>query len=128
MRMVKIDGVQFELRGELSAPATLVLSDRFSPAIPTGLAAVPGAQGETPTIDLSWQPNTETDLAGYNVYRREGASNPFVRITATPVAGPGFSDATAILGHTYTYRVTAIDSTGNESQASNEVTEMARKF
>lgn len=128
IRIVEMNGRRFELRGELSAPATLLMADNFPPMAPTGLAAAPGAQGETPTIDLSWQASTETDLAGYNVYRREDSSESFVRITKTLALGPGFSDATAVVGHTYTYRVTALDSSGNESQPSNEVTETARRF
>ncbi|QNI36969.1 fibronectin type III domain-containing protein [Edaphobacter albus] len=128
IRTVEIGGDRFELRGELSAPITLIMTDHFAPAAPTGLAAAPGTEGATATIDLSWQANTETDLVGYNVYRREGSSDVFRRITTTPVVGPGFSDATASVGHTYMYRVTAVDGTGNESSPSNEVTETARKF
>ena len=39
-----------------------------------GLAAVAiaGENGASAAIDLSWQPDTEADLAGYIVYRREG--------------------------------------------------------
>lgn len=128
IRTVEIGGERFELRGELSAPITLLMADHFAPVTPTGLAAVPGTESEKTTIDLSWQANTETDLVGYHVYRREGPSDAFRRITATPVVGPGFSDATATVGHTYTYRVTAVDGSGNESSPSSEVTETARKF
>lgn len=128
IRTVEIGGDRFELRGDLSAPITLVMADHFAPAAPTGLVAVPGTENEKTTIDLSWQANTETDLAGYDVYRREGPSDAFRRITSTPVIGPGFSDATVRVGHSYTYRVIAVDGTGNESSPSNEVTETARKL
>ncbi len=43
------------------------------PPPPTGLQAVPG-EG---MVMLSWEPSTETDIAGYNLYRRsEGETRP----------------------------------------------------
>lgn len=123
IRLVSLGGTQYELRGELSAPITLTMKDSFPPAAPRGLAAVPGSQAGAATIDLSWEPNTETDIAGYNVYRRASASGAFQRITANPVLGPAFSDTTAVPGTAYTYRVTAIDGSGNESPPSGEITE-----
>lgn len=39
--------------------------DETPPAVPTGLTAVPG----TGTVALTWTINTETDLAGYLLYR-----------------------------------------------------------
>lgn len=101
------------------------MTDRFAPASPTGLAAVPGTEGNAAVIDLSWQANTEADVAGYNVYRREGSSG-FERLTAKPVLGPAFSDTKATSGSTYIYRVTAVDVSGNESSPSSEVTETVK--
>ena len=93
-----------------------------------GLVAVPAGTGTA--IDLSWEPGTETDLAGYHVYRQElTASNQPLGTsqcpTQTPVTGPAFHDATTIAGHHYAYRVTAIDATGNESPPSAPVLETA---
>ena len=64
------------------------------------------------------------DLAGYAVYRSDGAS-AVVRLTPSdkPVDTPAFHDATAQAGHTYGYSVTAIDRDGNESPRSTEVKE-----
>jgi hypothetical protein len=49
-------------------PVTILPLDRFPPATPTGLAAA--AEGKV--IKLYWFPNSEPDLAGYRIYRREG--------------------------------------------------------
>ena len=82
-----------------------------------------GESGAEPAIDLSWQPDTETDLAGYIVYRREGDA-AWQRISpAQPVVGPAFHDAHVQAGHTYIYAVSAIDQSGHESARSAEAQE-----
>jgi hypothetical protein len=125
---VTLNGHHLELRSPISSPVTLTLNDTFPPQSPTGLVAVPAGTGAS--IDLSWEPGTETDLAGYHVYRQElTASNQPLessqRLTQTPVTGPAFHDATAVAGHHYAYRVTAIDAPGNESAPSAPVLETA---
>lgn len=127
VRSVTLDGHALEIRSTLSPTITVVMHDTFPPRTPTGLAAVPSTDG----IDLSWEPNTEPDLAGYIVYRRqvsvtgEAIGTP-TRLTSTPTPAPAFSDRTAQPGQSYSYRVTAIDTAGNESPASTEVQESRR--
>lgn len=116
---IVLHGHTLELRSAISAPVTITLLDIFPPASPTGLAAIPG----THSIDLSWEPVADTDLAGYLVYRQPTTADkipagPFTRITAAPVVGPAFSDQTAAPGRSYIYRVTSIDTSGNESPPS----------
>jgi hypothetical protein len=117
-----------ELAGELSAPVRVETVDIFPPAVPTGLAAVAtaGENGAEPAIDLNWQPVTETDLAGYQVYRREagGANGIWQRISpAQPFVAPAFHDNQVQPGHTYSYAVSAIDRGGHESARSAETEE-----
>jgi hypothetical protein len=123
VRAVTLTGHALELRSELSPVITLHVADIFPPQPPTGLTAVPGVGS---TIDLSWEPVADTDLAGYHVYRRAATETAFQRLTAKPVIGPAFTDTTAVAGQRYIYKVTAIDTTGNESQPSNEAEETAR--
>jgi hypothetical protein len=121
----KAAGPALELDGPLSAPLRVDVADVFPPAVPAGLAAVAvaGENGSAPGIDLNWQPNTEPDLAGYIVYRREG-SGPWTRISpAQPVVGPGFHDAQVEARHTYEYAVSAIDESGHESGRSKPASE-----
>lgn len=122
VQTVVLNGHTLELRSALSPMITVAIRDSFPPKAPSGLAAVPGAG----TIDLSWEPNTESDLAGYIVYRQTAPSGTAVRLTRTPVPAPAFSDHTAQPGQIYSYRVTAIDAAGNESPASAEVQESLR--
>ena len=122
---VVIDGQTVELAGPLSEPIRVVAVDTFPPAVPTGLAAVATAADSTTgaSIDLSWLPVTEADLAGYAVYRREGDA-AWQRISPPqPVIGPAFHDTQVQPGHTYSYAVTAIDQLGHESARSAEAEE-----
>jgi hypothetical protein len=122
---VTVGSQTLELDGPISGPVRVEALDIFPPAVPTGLAAVataasPGAEA---AIDLSWQPDTETDLAGYAVYRREGNAS-WQRISPQqPVVGPAFHDAGVQSGHTYRYAVSAIDQGGHESARSIEAEE-----
>jgi fibronectin type 3 domain-containing protein len=93
--------------------------DLTPPAPPRGLIAIP-APG---VVSLSWSANTEPDLLGYLVYRREPpALNP-VRVTETPVQATTFTDRAVRSGTTYIYTVTAVDRSRhrNESAPSSEV-------
>jgi hypothetical protein len=122
---VVVDGQSVELAGPLSEPIRIEAIDTFPPAVPTGLAAVATAADSTTgaSIDLSWLPLTEADLAGYAVYRREG-EGAWLRVSPPqPVIGPAFHDTQVQPGHTYRYAVTAIDQLGHESARSVEAEE-----
>jgi hypothetical protein len=125
VRTLQLNGHTLQIRSTISAPTTLTLRDTFPPATPTGLVAIPNQQPtpnnqQPPSIDLSWEPNTEPDLAGYYVYRRT-ASTPATRLTPTPLPGPAYRDTTAIPGQRYIYTITAIDTSGNESPPTPEL-------
>jgi hypothetical protein len=130
---VSLAGHALELRSAISAPVTLTMRDIFPPQAPTGLEAVPGgATAADRSIDLSWTPNPEGDLAGYFVYRQEVDSKGEVagtatRLNQTPVVGPAYRDQTAMAGRRYAYRVSAVDTAGNESPRSDEVQETLRE-
>jgi fibronectin type 3 domain-containing protein len=102
------------------------VKDIFPPAQPAGVQAVFSSIGQKPFIDLTWTPNTETDLAGYEVFRREGNSEA-VKITAQPVKAPSFRDENVKLGTKYFYSVLAIDLRGNRSPLSAETSEQVPK-
>jgi hypothetical protein len=123
----RVDNQSVELEGELSPPIHVDASNVFPPATPEGLVAVvtaaDPASGTPASIDLSWQPDTEPDLAGYEVYRRE-EQTPWERISGDqPVPGPAFHDARVLPGHTYRYGVSAVDIAGHESARSAEASE-----
>ena len=133
VRTVSLDGHRLELRSFASGPVTLVIRNAFPPHAPVGLEAVPGGAGVGDrSIDLSWTPNTERDLAGYIVYRQEidakgVAAGTATRLNPTPVAGPAYRDQTAEAGRRYAYFITAINAAGNESTPSEAVQEILRE-
>jgi endonuclease I/chitodextrinase len=90
--------------------------DTTPPDAPSGLQAQAG-DGQ---VNLSWNANPENDLAGYHVFRAEQAGGPYNRITANPLGQVLFTDTGLVNGVTYFYVVTAQDTAGNESLASNE--------
>ena len=130
---VALGGHNLELRSVASPPVTVVMRNIFPPHPPSGLEAVPGgATAADRSIDLSWTPNADPDLAGYIVYRQEVdskgvAAGTATRLNPTPVVGPAYRDQTAMAGRRYAYRVTAVDAAGNESAPSDPVQETLRE-
>jgi fibronectin type 3 domain-containing protein len=111
-----------EVEGDNSAPITVFANDVFPPAVPAGLQAVFSGVGQQPFVDLTWAPNTDPDLAGYNVYRRED-NGAWSRINSALAPTPAYRDGNVAAGRTYFYAVTAVDVHGNESARSQETSE-----
>jgi hypothetical protein len=105
------------------SPAQKVFTkDVYPPAVPTGLQAVFSGPGQPPFIDLLWAPDSDADLAGYNVYRWEDDGQPS-RINSELVKTPAFRDSNVAAGKTYKYSVSAVDERGNESAHSEAASE-----
>lgn len=138
VRTVTLNGQPLEIKSDPSPVVTLVMRDTFPPKTPTGLetisgvaapdASVAGTPGN-PYIDLSWEPNSEADLAGYRVYRQlarpDGSpQGPLARLTELPIAAPAYRDVAVKPGQGYIYSVTAVDAAGNESAPSAKALEV----
>jgi fibronectin type 3 domain-containing protein len=113
-RIVKLAGGH-EAESEPSTEAQITPVDVFPPATPAGLRAVPAPA----SVELSWERNTEPDLAAYRIYRAAPGGD-FERI-AEVTQIPSYSDHAVEHGKTYRYAVTAVDQTGNESARSAAV-------
>jgi len=94
---------------ELSAEASITPRDTFPPTAPATLRAAAGID----SIELSWDGNPETDLAGYRIYRASPGQD-FTKLADVPPI-PTYSDRAAERGIKYQYAVTALDQAGNES-------------
>jgi hypothetical protein len=119
---VTLEGQQLEIAGEDSQPVSIFVHDVFPPAAPTGVQAVFTSAHGANFIDLTWAPNLDPDLDGYNVYRREEGRAP-VKLNSDIVKAPAFRDSNITAGHRYNYSVTAVDLRNNESPRSAEASE-----
>ena len=99
------------IQSGLSAPARVTFRDLVPPPPPTNVTVLV----ETKLVRLLWEPVSAPDLAGYNVYRTEGKFR--LKLTPTPTKDSNFLDISIDIGIFYTYEVTAVDTSGNESPA-----------
>ena len=98
-----------------SADVVAAVADTVAPAVPTGLTATGSLSG----VSLEWADQAEPDLAGYLVYRSDSATGTFAKLTTAAVTQSAYLDAAAAAGATGFYRVTAVDTAGNESAAAS---------
>jgi len=94
-----------------SEPLKVEAADRFAPAVPSGLSLFAAAD----RVQLIWDPSPALDLAGYRVYRAEGAAGEFQLLNSVLLQETRFADTTARAGTSYRYAISAVDRTGNES-------------
>lgn len=119
------DGVTFtptNLAGHLELRVSDVHGLRFTqildliaPSTPLGLTAL----GKATSVDLTWTPNAEADLLGYQVYRATAQGGPYTRVSRVPTDRISrFEDGSLTPLSRYYYEVTSVDSSGNESPPS----------
>lgn len=101
----------------LAAEREVQYEDRYPPAAPDGLIAL----AEPDRTRLLWEPSDDDDLAGYLVYRRAPDGAAFERLDEAPRLELEYLDETVASGRSYSYYVSAVDRSGNESEASETV-------
>jgi hypothetical protein len=108
----------FTLESEPTEPVSVEVKDTFPPGAPANLQAI----GSEENVLLTWNAPADEDIRGYLVFRREGAEETWDRVPEQPVQATLFRDTTAVPGVQYTYRVQTVDTSGNRSPFSSEVT------
>ncbi|HET8925075.1 MAG TPA: choice-of-anchor D domain-containing protein [Candidatus Acidoferrum sp.] len=123
----------------LTPSQTLTLSVTFGPSVagsvngsvsivsnatgsPTAVTLT--GTGVTPvqhSVALTWNASTSSNVTGYNVYRTTTSGTGYVKINSSLIGVLSYTDSTVQNGTTYFYVTTAVDSSGNESVFSNEV-------
>jgi hypothetical protein len=97
----------------VSIPDSGYSVDNIAPAAPQGLA---GQQSAPEALELTWLPNAESDVSHYHVYRGASAGftpDPGNRIGAP--TDPEQTDGDWRWDSGFWYKVTAVDTHGNES-------------
>ncbi|MBD3276440.1 MAG: hypothetical protein GF372_14080, partial [Candidatus Marinimicrobia bacterium] len=89
---------------------------QVAPSAPAGL----NANESDSYIVLDWHVSRDTDIDHYNIYRGT-SSNPTTKIAETPYGTEWFRDNNVNNGTTYYYRIRAVDTDGNTSNYSSNV-------
>jgi hypothetical protein len=89
---------------------------------PTVTIALSGAAvqpvSHSATLDLT--PNS-SNVVGYNVYRSSISNEPYTKLNSPLVTSTTYVDSTVVANQTYFYVATSVDSSGNETAYSNQV-------
>lgn len=119
MKSVKILSIILTIMVGLSITGCDEFDDYFyddrPPSPPKGIYTVTGDN----RIDIFWNENPESDVAGYNVYYSYSYNGKYTLIGSTQFTS--FIDYGAKNGTTYYYAITAYDYNNNESDLSKEV-------
>jgi endonuclease I/fibronectin type 3 domain-containing protein len=92
-------------------------ADTTAPLAPQNLVANAGdAQ-----VILTWDANTESDLAGYELFIATTSGGPYNQVNASLIVDTMYIDSAVTNGTTYYYILEAVDSAGNISVSSSEV-------
>ncbi len=111
--------VAINARGLESPPSTAMSAlpiDVTPPAAPSGITH----EIEDRVVSLAWIPPDDEDLLGFHIYRGDDPDR-VLRLTREAITDPafldtGFEEGGLNPGFTYTYHVTAVDFSYNESE------------
>lgn len=104
--------------------AKVSVVDTTIPRAPQNLITLAGDKSAM----LYWDPNTESNLLGYNIYRSFALAGTYTKINPSPVTSPSFADLNVSNGQTYYYFVRAVNTNQNESPNSDTVAVTPKGF
>ncbi len=89
---------------------------------PTATISLAGAavQPVSHSVTLGLAPNS-SNVAGYNVYRSSTSNGPYTKLNSPLVTSTTYTDTTVVASQTYFYVGTSVDSSGNETAYSSQV-------
>ena len=105
--------------GTLSGTATVTSNASNSPLVITlsGTGAAPASH----SVALNWTPGSSAAIA-FNLYRGSTSGGPYTKMNSSPLSNTAYTDAGVGAGQTYYYVATDLNSAGEESAYSNQVT------
>jgi hypothetical protein len=104
--------------GTLNGSVT-VASNATNPTVTISLSGA-AVQPVSHSATLNLTPNSST-VAGYNVYRSSMSNGPYTRLNSPLVTSTTYVDSTVVASQTYYYVATSVDSAGDETLYSNQV-------
>jgi hypothetical protein len=104
----------------LSKMFSVTPRDAFPPGVPGNLNAV----AENGIVVLLWVPPSDSDVAGYRVYRSDSGSKMNSLLNAELIPAFSYQDKTVQQGKIYVFSVTAVDKHNNESTAASTTIEL----
>ena len=107
------------LHGGMNGAVVVAQPTQTPDTTPPAAPATPVATAGDASVTIDWADSAAPDLANYRVARQTAGAGAW-----TTVASPAesrFVDTTVTNGTSYSYRVTAVDTTGNVSAASSIV-------
>ncbi|UCB51624.1 MAG: fibronectin type III domain-containing protein, partial [Candidatus Zixiibacteriota bacterium] len=109
---VDVDGLESMLREEVS------VAPRVVPLPPSGMVAQPEGRYK---IRISWSSTREADFDYYEIYRSEESGSAYQLLSSAYVETTFVDSALENEVPYYYYTLTTVDTSGNESQMSDEV-------
>jgi hypothetical protein len=103
--------------GTLNGSVT-VTSNASDATVTVALAGAAVAAAHSVTLGLA---DSSSGVAGYNVYRSAQSGGPYTRLNSPLVTSASYVDANVTAAQTYYYVGTSVDSTGDETTYSNQV-------
>lgn len=119
----RVKSRDFEKNEGISSDYQFTTPTGDAPAVPMGFGVSVATESEK--LYLTWLSNSESDLAGYNVYRADSIGNSFIKVNASPIAtaeaAVEFVDEGLKIATKYYYYIKAVDVAGNESPKTDTV-------
>jgi Abnormal spindle-like microcephaly-assoc'd, ASPM-SPD-2-Hydin/Protein of unknown function (DUF1573) len=105
--------------GTLSGTATVTSNASNSPLVITltGTGTAPVSH----SVALNWTPGSSAAVA-FNLYRGSTSGGPYSKMNPSPLSTTSYTDPSVSAGLTYYYVATDLNSAGEESTYSNQVT------
>ncbi len=118
----------FDIWNNESLPTNIVSAkpiNRYAPLAPIGLSVNARNYQGNLSVYLSWNPNLETDIAGYNIYRSTSQTFNADSVTLIGFSNDiNFTDTLNLsLYTTYYYKIKAVDNGGLIGPESNQVSD-----
>ena len=97
-----------------------VVSNATNSPTKISLAAA-GVSSTSHSATLSWAASTSSGIAGYYVYRAPEGSTTYARLNSAAISTTKYVDDSVVSGYSYSYAVTAVNTSGVQSSYSSTV-------